>query len=113
MRRYFRNALGVGMTLAYLTSCSPKSVTEGSGDQKPKQTQVPLRLGDRGHYQRNENKERVIVFVHGIYGSAMTTWNCSQGKGNWPELMSADDTFKHSDIYVVDYPSPQTGNIMS
>jgi pimeloyl-ACP methyl ester carboxylesterase len=27
--------------------------------------------------------------------------------------MAADDTFKNSDIYVVDYPSPQTGNIMS
>jgi hypothetical protein len=98
-----------------MTSCSstPKTVNEGPGDQKPQAAPVPVRLGDRGHYQRNEHKERVIVFVHGIYGSAMTTWNCSQGKGSWPELMAADDTFKNSDIYVVDYPSPQTGNIMS
>jgi pimeloyl-ACP methyl ester carboxylesterase len=69
--------------------------------------------GDQGHYQRKERKERVVVFVHGIYGSAMTTWKSPDGKTSWPELMASDNTFKNSDIYVVDYPSPKIGNMMT
>ena len=115
MRQMFRNMLAVGMLLTLAGCSKPKPAPEiGNTSQSPPgQSTAPVRLGDRSHYQRNDHKERVIVFVHGIYGSAVDTWNCPQGKANWPELMAADETFKNSDIYVVDYPSPQTGNIMS
>ena len=70
-------------------------------------------LGDRGYYQRNDGKERVVIFVHGIYGDALSTWKCTDGRTSWPGLMAGDDSFRNSDIYVVDYPSPKTGNMMT
>ncbi len=73
----------------------------------------PQQIGEGGHYERNEGKSRVIIFVHGIYGSAAATWKCPQGNANWPQLMAGDDTFKNSDIYVVDYPTPAMGNMMT
>lgn len=108
--------LTIALLAACLTSCSSCTRNkEGAvnGGQPADANPSPARPGDGGHYQRNEGKDRVIVFVHGIYGSAATTWSCAQGKISWPELMAADDTFKNSDIYVVDYPSPKIGNIMS
>jgi hypothetical protein len=108
------------MMLLILTSCSqtPKSI-ESSPSIVPSATSgttpgLPVRLGDNAHYQGgNNHKHRVVVFIHGVYGSAGTTWECPGGKTSWPELMAADDTFKNSDIYVADYPSPKTGNMMS
>ncbi len=102
-----------GMMLAFLMSCPPKHGTTADDSKQSKPGDLPVRLGDHGHYQRNEGKERVIVFVHGIYGSALTTWKCDQNNTGWPELMASDDAFKNSDIYVVDYPSPKVGNMMS
>jgi pimeloyl-ACP methyl ester carboxylesterase len=110
----FGSVLSICLASVCVSACLGRDTATDARKDPPKQAAPPVRLGDRGHYQgKNESKARVTVFVHGVYGSAMTTWNCSQGKGSWPELMAADDTFKNSDIYVVDYPSPKIGNMMS
>jgi hypothetical protein len=97
----------------FLTSCRQTQKTSNS-NSSPQASDLPVRLGDSAHYQgKNEHKDRVVVFIHGVYGSAGSTWQCPNGKTSWPELMATDDTFKLSDIYVVDYPSPKTGNMMS
>jgi pimeloyl-ACP methyl ester carboxylesterase len=116
-RLFGPGVLIVALLSVFLVSCSSctrnnESAT-GPAGHTPGASQSPARPGDGAHYQRNEGKDRVIVFVHGVYGSAATTWTCSQGNTSWPELMVGDDTFKNSDIYVVDYPSPKIGNIMS
>lgn len=104
--------VAVLIPLAFLTSC--RQVPKISVNASSPSFDLPIRLGDRAHYQgKNDHKDRVIVFVHGVYGSATSTWQCINGKTSWPELMAADETFKNSDIYVVDYPSPKTGNMMS
>ena len=106
-------SIALAVLLVLLTSCHSNSKSSET-KSTAQQSNLPVRLGDNSHYQgANQHRDRVIVFVHGIYGSAGTTWDCPEGKTSWPELMAADDTFSKSDIYVVDYPSPKTGNMMS
>jgi len=69
------------------------------------------------HYERPTKstdpfKERVIVFVHGIFGDAAGTWRASSGV-YWPALLIGDDVFNSYDIYVADYESPYFGNTMT
>jgi pimeloyl-ACP methyl ester carboxylesterase len=69
------------------------------------------------HYERPSAKggpynERVIVFVHGIFGNADDTWRYPPDV-YWPKLLLMDDAFKDTDIYVADYESPYLGNTMT
>lgn len=69
------------------------------------------------HYERPSTisgpyKERVIVFVHGIFGDADNTWRFSPNVF-WPKLLLADDAFRDSDVYVASYPTPYFGNSMN
>jgi hypothetical protein len=65
------------------------------------------------HYERFENKDRVIVFVHGIFGNATDTWTCTTANVYWPKLIRNDRAFSDSDVYVVAYSSPFFGNRMT
>lgn len=62
-----------------------------------------------GGYQVAPTKDRVIVFVHGIYGSSAGTWKASNDK-YWPKMVSQDPRFAGADVYVANYPTPYTGN---
>ena len=53
-----------------------------------------------------------MVFVHGIFGDADSTWRYSPSV-YWPRLLLTDDAFRDSDIYVANYPSPYLGNTMN
>lgn len=71
----------------------------------------------RPHYERPRRKgeaykERVVVFVHGIFGDADSTWRSSPTV-YWPQLLTTDDAFQDSDVYVASYASPPFGNTMS
>lgn len=57
-------------------------------------------------------KKPVIVFVHGLFGDADSTWRYSRTV-YWPELLTKDSTFNGWDIYVASYPTPYLGNRMS
>jgi hypothetical protein len=107
MRRHLRSAILVGLFVAsgvVTGACdwwNGKKTAPTTTETAPAQgaaTSPPVRLGDQGHYQRKDKKGRVVVFVHGVYGSAMTTWKSPDGKTSWPELMAGNDTFKNSDI---------------
>jgi len=54
------------------------------------------------YYERHESKDRVIVFVHGFFGSPSDTWTCPKG-AFWPNLLLRDADFNDSDIYVAAY----------
>lgn len=64
------------------------------------------------HYERHNHKDRVIVFVHGLYGDATDTWTCPKGS-YWPKMLLHDKAFDDSDIYVAAYDSPVLGNRMT
>jgi pimeloyl-ACP methyl ester carboxylesterase len=46
----------------------------------------------------NLKKPRVIVFVHGLWGNP-DSWRASN-TAYWPEMMSGDSRFSHSDVFV-------------
>jgi hypothetical protein len=69
------------------------------------------------HYERPRTdadsfKERVIVFVHGIFGDANSSWTSDRG-AYWPKLLLKDSAFNDSDVYVAQYESPAQGNTLS
>ena len=69
------------------------------------------------HYERPAKKgepykDRVIVFVHGLFGNEDDTWRYSP-EVYWPKLVLTDEAFKETDIYVSDYESPYHGNTMT
>jgi pimeloyl-ACP methyl ester carboxylesterase len=56
-------------------------------------------------------KARVIVFVHGLHGSA-ESWRAANG-AYWPNLVRADPRFAFSDVEVAEYPTPASHGKMS
>jgi pimeloyl-ACP methyl ester carboxylesterase len=65
------------------------------------------------HYERNDHNDRVIVFVHGIFGDALDTWRCPSTRMYWPSKILTEDAFKGFDVYVASYESPYFGNGMT
>lgn len=66
----------------------------------------------RPHYERQDNKDRVIVFVHGLFGDAKDTWMCPPDT-YWPKLLLADPKFNDFNVYVAHYDTPYAGNKMT
>lgn len=51
-------------------------------------------------------QSKLIVFVHGIFGSGVSTWGDPQSESFWPAMVAADGRFANYDIYLVNYPTP-------
>jgi hypothetical protein len=78
---------------------------------------LPSGSSAQSHYERPSTKggpykERVVVFVHGIFGDADGTWRYSPSV-YWPRLLLTDEAFQGSDLYVAAYSSPYLGNTMN
>ncbi len=56
-------------------------------------------------------RARVIVFVHGLYGSH-ESWRAPNG-AYWPDLIRTDPRFAFSDVDVAEYPTPVSNGKMS
>jgi pimeloyl-ACP methyl ester carboxylesterase len=63
------------------------------------------------HYIRRGNPDRVLVFVHGIFGNPEDTWTFPPDT-YWPDLVAQDDAFRDTDIYVAGYDTGM-GNRMT
>src|SRR5258708_14708724 len=77
----------------------------------------PANSQPTSHYERpvggnDSHKDRVIVFVHGIFGDAKSTWTSPNG-AYFPRLLLYDKAFDDFDIYVANYESPAVGNRMT
>lgn len=99
------------LTALTLTSCSGCDHNKGGDANGSAASDAGQSVG--AHYERNDGKERVIVFVHGIYGSAAGTWTCPRTGLTWPKMLLSDKAFDNADIYVAQYPTNFTGNLMS
>ncbi len=61
------------------------------------------------YIHQSENTDTVIVFVHGVTGSAERTWK--NGDKYWPQMLTEDSTFSDAAIYVYDYPASARANL--
>jgi triacylglycerol esterase/lipase EstA (alpha/beta hydrolase family) len=60
--------------------------------------------GPISHYERKiEGASTVIVFVHGIFGDAKSTW--TNQDAYWPGMIISDPTFNGADVFVYAYPA--------
>lgn len=73
---------------------------------------APADIPNVAHYEKNEGHQRVIVFVHGLYGNAKESWLCKPDH-YWPRMLTSDPVFIDSDVYVAGYETPKRGNSLS
>src|SRR3972149_5040483 len=52
--------------------------------------------------------DKVIVFIHGIFGSPESTWLNTRSSAHWPKLIASDQELNKFDVYVVKYHTPYT-----
>ena len=95
----------LAIACVYLLSCGSKTPPASSAQISTE--------SDVSKYERNDKKDRVIVFVHGIFGSARDTWACPHGDFYWPRALLTDPAFADSYVYVAAYDSPFFGNHMT
>jgi hypothetical protein len=96
----------VVVVLGSLAGCRPSPNTP---PQPVKSSENPFdRLRSHsGGYIRPPGKQRVIVFVNGIFGDAVSTWTNAQTGEYWPESLSKDADFDDVDVYVHSFDSPK------
>ncbi len=63
------------------------------------------RAGEAGYVSRHADRSEVIVFIHGIFGDADSTWS-AQGGLPWPKAIAGDEFFSSFNVYTYAYPSP-------
>jgi pimeloyl-ACP methyl ester carboxylesterase len=62
-------------------------------------------LADSEFVRKAPGNEVAVVFVHGVFGDATSTWTNSATKAYWPELLKDDPAFSNASIYVFEYPT--------
>lgn len=82
---------------------------------------APRVLLPRVGYEQGPNGTRfykrggrsVLVFIHGVLGSAEGTWLNEDTGSYWPELVLNDTAFRNFDVYVVGYNTPKFSNALN
>ena len=56
-------------------------------------------------FERKTKNKKVLVFVHGVTGTALETWKYEKNgkEAYWPKLLMDDENYDDYDIYVVSY----------
>ncbi len=107
-RDFVRAALCV-LVLVSAAACGGKDGSK-SADRVPTSATAPAApAGGRSRYVRGPAKNRVIIFVNGVFGDSVSTWTNAETGAYWPDLLAADPEFSESDIYVYDFESPKLG----
>lgn len=65
--------------------------------------------GQSQFYKIEADSKKVMVFVHGVIGTAEDTWNNSQENIFWPEIIANDERFNSYDLFIVSYYTPLAG----
>lgn len=99
--RYCQTLLLMTLLFGLSTACPG---TAGQGSRAADSTFEPP--NPKGFYVRGPEKNRVIIFVNGIFGDAQSTWKNSSS-AYWPQLIGDDSSFADSDIFVLSFESPK------
>lgn len=99
--------LSIVLATSALLSCASNSnqVSENS------QPCVPSQNRESCFYFKDSTKpnKKLIIFTHGVIGSASTTWGDPQEETFWPAMARKDSRFADFDIYLINYRSPYFG----
>ena len=57
-------------------------------------------------YSQTDTATKLIIFVHGIFGSASDTWGDPDKGTFWPEMVKQDRTYVDYDLYLINYRTP-------
>jgi len=59
--------------------------------------------------KKTSTNRKIMVFVHGVTGTASETWRYSgpAGRAYWPDIVKDDERLKDYDIFVASYYTPQ------
>ena len=82
--------------VAMATSACNRRVT---GSDKPTEAIAP-------YYVQRSGYDTVVVFVHGLFGDARSTWTNDETHNYFPELLKKDAELSRVDIFVHSFASP-------
>jgi pimeloyl-ACP methyl ester carboxylesterase len=68
--------------------------------------QSNVQASHSGFLKPAKHTDGVIVFIHGLFGDAESTWKNKTTGAFWPNLVSEDPAFAGDDIFLVGYGSP-------
>lgn len=91
-----RRALYIVVIVVFSAACSTSTVPSQPGSTAG----TTLILSDRA------DTERLVLFVHGLFGDSTLTWTSPTGIA-WPDLMQTDTAFRQYTIGRVRYESPR------
>jgi triacylglycerol esterase/lipase EstA (alpha/beta hydrolase family) len=60
----------------------------------------------RSRYIRGPQGQKAVIFIHGLFGDSVATWNNIDARKSWPELICNDPSFSGYDVYAVSFHSP-------
>lgn len=95
------------LVLCVLLSMSQGIFSPGSAAQRLSDANAASLRTSKPGYVRNNKSKRVIVFVNGIFGDAITTWTNRKTNRYWPAMLLNDHDFDNLDIYVFSFDSPK------
>lgn len=103
MRHHRLLALALLITASCATTTSTPTPTLPHGQFQPP-----------GYVRGNKDTkaDRVIIFIHGVFGDGTGTWTNKNG-AYFPQLLRDDPTFEGADIWVHQFPSPKRGHTYS
>jgi pimeloyl-ACP methyl ester carboxylesterase len=74
---------------------------------------TPYEDGPNGTRFYKRGGRSLLIFVHGVSGSAEGTWKNDETGSYRPELVLNDTAFKNFDVYVVGYNTPKFSNALN
>jgi pimeloyl-ACP methyl ester carboxylesterase len=98
--------LRVAVLAAVIASLATGGAADPSAATNVAPSSPPFSSESPGGYLRGPERQRVIVFVNGIFGDAVSTWKNDDG-AYWPTMIAADPAFDEADIYVHSFQSPK------
>lgn len=84
------------VVVVFFPSCGRREVGKSSSPTAPR-------------YVRRTNADTVIVFVHGVFGDARSTWTNSKTGAFWPDLVAGDTSLGTPDVFVHSFATPYSG----
>ena len=118
LRRFMHRSLSrfcAPIVALVLVGCSTTHQADGTVNantsQQPQQPNYGCKVALEdlrkvsGGYCRGPEKDKVIVFVNGIFGDAIDTW--LNKTAYWPGMLALDKDFSDADIYIHSFDSPK------